>query len=226
MDLRDYYDQFRQQQKKKGLRDALRTSFRYARNNPMSVLRGTDYQTHRRVDVEHRWDLIQDCVEPNDSNILDIGCAEGVLTSRFADAGLFAIGIDKSIMRLSSAQRKNRLNEGVGFMQYEINPDTIQQLPEFDIVLLLTVYHHWCRDYGFGWDAAEEMLQTLVDKSGKLVFECPEKPIQKPEFDTDRPVRDQYEAYFDDILGNANVGYLDRVDYMGDDRNDLMFLIQ
>lgn len=225
MDLRSYYREFRRRQKRDGLGPTLRTAVKFAVKNPTSVLRGTDYQTHKRVDTEHRWELIRDCLDPEDGNVLDVGCAEGVFTSRLADAGLFAVGIDKSTPRLSSARRLNRFEEGVGFVRYELAPDTIDRLPAFDVVLLLTVYHHWCRDYGYGWDDAEEMLRRLVDNCGKLVFECPAKPIEKPGFDTDRPVRDQYEAYFDDVLREVDVEYLDRVDYKGGERDDLLFLI-
>lgn len=225
MGIRSYYHEFRKRLKENGLITTILFSIRYLKNNPMSILRGTHYQTHKRVDNDHRWDLIQDSIDPDDHNILDIGCAEGLFTSHLANAGLFAIGIDKTTPRLSAAQRSAEFDEGIGFVEYEISPDTIHKLPEFDIVLLLTVYHHWWRDYGYGWEDAEKMLQMLVANSGKLVIEIPEEPVDKPGFDTDPPVRNQYEAYFNDVLDNANLEYLDRVAYKGGDRNDLMFLI-
>lgn len=79
-------------------------------------------------------------------------------------------------MSLLSAQDLFRFKEGCGFIKFQVNPDTINQIPTFDVVSLLTVYHHWCRE--FGWDESEEMLRTLTSGANKLFFEIPDEQIK------------------------------------------------
>ena len=54
---------------------------------------GSLYQ-HKRG-TEERWTLIAGCLSRDDRSVLDLGCNIGEFTSRGAELGLFALGLDK-----------------------------------------------------------------------------------------------------------------------------------
>jgi hypothetical protein len=51
-----------------------------------------------------------------------------------------------------------------------VTPQNIESLPACDVVLLLSVFHHWCRSYGT--ECALTMLQQVANRTKlKLFFE-------------------------------------------------------
>lgn len=181
------------------------------------------YQHGTRVDFERRWELLCDRVERTDGTLLDIGCAEGHLTARFADLGLMAIGIERRAHTVATARRGNADRSNLGFLQYEVTPETVRSLPSVDIVLLLTVYHHWVSEYGR--EAAEEMLRTLGERCTTLVVEVPDRQIEgAPEEEADLGA--YYRAYFERVYdGAVTVDHLGTTAYKGGDRSDLLFAL-
>lgn len=136
-------------------------------NTPL--LEKPQYQ-NRRIDNEQRWELIQSHIQPEHNSVLDIGCAEGFFCARAAERGLQAIGIDSSPESIRTA-RNTRSDGAVEFRAEEVTPETIGDLPESDIILFLTVHHHWVRAFGF--ESAAAMIRTLCAKSDLLVYEPP-----------------------------------------------------
>lgn len=184
------------------------------------------YQTGTRVDFEHRWELLRERISDTDQSVLDIGCAEGHLTARFAESGLMSIGVERQFHTVSAARRSNKEVPRLGFLQYEITPDSVNSLPKVDIILLLTVYHHWVREYG--WEQAEEMLQSLQKKCGTLFFEMPDQEIDRPPIPgySGENTADYYVAYLNEVYdGDAEIEFLGETDYKGEDRSDLIFAI-
>lgn len=100
------------------------------------------YQTGTRVDFEDRWDIFSSEIDFNAGSLLDIGCAEGYLTARFAERGLMSIGIERQAHTVSAARKSHDDQPNLGFLQYEINPDSIDTIPNVEVILLLAVYHH------------------------------------------------------------------------------------
>lgn len=195
-----------------------------------------DYQTDVRIDTYNRWELIQDHLSSDDSNVLDIGCADGLLTSIFANNGMFCTGIDRNQKFLAIAQKRYRFENGIGFIQYEIDPSTIMKLPHYDVILLLTVYHWWCVDYGL--ERAEDMLRTLGEKSNKLFFEPPGVAINELELEgvdvsgaevnrsDGQSIEDYYQSYLHHVFnGEAGITYLGETEYSEGNRKDPVFMI-
>lgn len=185
------------------------------------------YQTGTRVDFEDRWNLLRARIDEDDSTLLDIGCAEGHLTARFAELGLLSIGIERQTHTVVNARASHRERPNLGFLRYAVTPETIDSLPAVDVVLLLTVYHHWVAE--FGWEAAEEMLRSLESTCGKLFLEMPAREMDRPplsEYSGDSIV-DYYAAFLESVFdGDVAVEYLGATDYKGGDREDVLFAVE
>lgn len=129
------------------------------------------YQKTRKEGTEARWEIISNNLDEGDASILDIGCNAGFITRKVAENGRYSIGIDKD-ESIYIAKQQSKREENVGFMVGEITPENIEWLPTFDVIFLLSVYHHWHKN--FGADTAKNMLRKLADKAeNKIFFEPP-----------------------------------------------------
>lgn len=162
------------------------------------------YQTGTRVDFEERVDLILSQLDSQDT-LLDIGCAEGDFTATFARGGMVTIGIERQNHVVTNARRRHRGIPNVGFIEFEVTPESIGRLPDADVVLLLAVYHHWNREFD---GESQQMLQVLVNSSEKVFFEIPDNDMD------------------DEWKDVGDVTFLGRTEYKGGDRDDLLFLIE
>lgn len=168
----------------RGIRDYVLDRTPYIRDN--SYYKGRD-------DNEERWMFIRPYLN-HASGVLDIGCAEGYFTAQAADHGLVSIGIDSDVDRLRKARALTGFAERCGFMRFNLSPENVNQLPRFDVVLLLTVHHHWEGEYGL--EEAEQMFQTVMDRCDLLVYEPPgDRPIVKDH--TELNVEDSMTFYTD-----------------------------
>jgi len=184
------------------------------------------YQTGTRIDFEERLKLLEEAVPKHASSLLDLGCAEGHLTAEFADRGLFSIGIERQAHVVASARKSNADHPNLGFLEFEVTSETIDTLPYFDVVFLLTVYHHWVNE--FGWETAENMLRIVGSKCETLVFEHPDTTVDRPaiegvdEVDTER----YFKSYFAELFENeVVVKVLGLTDYKGGQRQDIICVI-
>lgn len=160
---------------KEGPIELIQSSGRFVyKRTPFSPER-EPFQIKRSEQTEKRWKLIESELSEDDDNLLDIGCDAGVLTSKAARTGRLAIGIDRH--EVAHSQKKfpgafeHALNltrdmKNLGFVNMEITPDNVDSLPSTDVVLLLSVYHYWYRE--FGKATAERMLSTF--KGANLIF--------------------------------------------------------
>ncbi len=132
----------------------------------------TSHQLGRISGNKKRWEMIKPHLKKEDKTLLDIGCDAGVLTKLAADEGMFSIGIDK-FPKKNKASRENVVkifkgNQKVGFVRFEVTPENIDSLPRFDVVFLLSVYHHWHRE--FGEESAKKMLRSLKGTNTNKIF--------------------------------------------------------
>lgn len=141
----------------------------------------------RRADNRDRWEFIREYIVGG--TLVDIGCAEGYFTRRSAEQGMFAIGIDVREDRLRTAVQRSGYTDGCGFTKFEITPENVHYLPACDTCLLLTVHHHWVKDYGM--EQAKRMLEIIMDQCDVLVYEPPgdRSPDLNEEIDPEESIR-------------------------------------
>lgn len=105
-------------------------------------------------------------------SVLDVGCNQGYFTFRFAEKGGICIGIDNDRAELMAARARAKVHKvrNVAFLEMTLDKECTQGLPVSDVVVCLSIFHHWVRHYG--QDGAEEMLGMIAAKAGKaLVFD-------------------------------------------------------
>jgi SAM-dependent methyltransferase len=126
------------------------------------------YQAKRVGGTEQRWEMIAARLPADAQNLLDVGCNIGTLTRYAADAGLLAFGVDIDASFIRKARQHHGGVSNLSFMHLVVTPESIRQLPEFDVTLCLSVHHHWVRQHGLklGW----EMLATLLTRTRRRLF--------------------------------------------------------
>jgi SAM-dependent methyltransferase len=197
----------------------------------LGLLRQRPYHERKRTDSDDRWEMIAPTLAATDETALDIGCASGFFTAKLADEGLSVTGIDVDEGRIETAKRTWEGREGIEFAVRRLDPENVSELPSVDVVLLLTVYHHWC-DH-FGRESAEGMLRELATRSTRIVFEPPGEASDRFPLVGDRPLGDDesiveyYSALLISILDErVEVEYLGETEYRPHvRRTDPVFLI-
>ncbi len=95
---------------------------------------------------ETRWQsVVQAANRLQTRNLLDVGCSEGYFTRRAAtELGLISLGVDSNRTRLRLGTGLADLEDqyGYGFLAQKLTPESIRQLPCFDLVLCFSVVHH------------------------------------------------------------------------------------
>jgi SAM-dependent methyltransferase len=146
-------------------------------------------------------------IPPDATNVLDIGCNLGDLTAWCARQGLWAVGVDGSQRLIEEARRRHDRVENCAFMHQRIGPGDIARLPQFDVVLLLSVHHHWLMAHGP--DTAGGMLRELADHTRRaLIFEGASRNVRYGDYPPGFVDNDEAS-----VTGYLR-GYLDR--YVGD----------
>ena len=119
-----------------------------------------------------RYDAIfKDLSEPPKA-LLDLGCNRGFFVLRAAKQGVISLGVDHDrfeILYARSIAEIHDVNKAL-FMYDEIDEDLISNLPQFEMVVCTSIFHHWVRIYGK--ESAFRMMQGVADRASKyLVFE-------------------------------------------------------
>jgi SAM-dependent methyltransferase len=119
------------------------------------------YQVKREGGADARWELIAPHLAEADRSVLDVGSNLGAMTVRAAAGGRFAIGVEPAARLVQTARRQARGAGAVGFVNMKIDRQSVLTLPEFDVVLCLSVHHYWVRDFGEAqaWQIVGELLR-------------------------------------------------------------------
>lgn len=132
--------------------------------------RGTAYQEKLAGSLEARCRQLEAALAADVASALDIGCNLGDLTAWCARRGLWSVGLDSSLPLIEDARRRHGAVPMCSFMHQKLTPSDPAKLPVFDLVLLLSVHHHWLMEHGP--DVAGQMLRDLAGRTGRvLVFE-------------------------------------------------------
>jgi SAM-dependent methyltransferase len=144
------------------------------------------YQLSRMEGVETRFKMIKPYID-NNTSVLDIGSNAGMITAKLAEEGVFAIGIELKPDVVADAREYHEERNNLAFINSRVSLETLPALPQFDVVLLLSVYHQWYEAYGE--ETAKEMLSLLARKTNQRLFF--EAAGQKSKYgDSDLPFTD------------------------------------
>jgi hypothetical protein len=125
----------------------------------------------RAESTKTRWQRIAPLVEAHGArSVVDIGSSAGWFGFKLAERGVPTIAVERSPrgLRLGLYTRKKSGLDEVSFLTMEVSPSTVDLLPAADCVLLLSVWHHFVREWGF--EEATEMLAGIWDRTGRLLF--------------------------------------------------------
>jgi SAM-dependent methyltransferase len=111
---------------------------------------------------------------PNDfkPTTLDIGCNMGFFTFQMAKRGGFSIGIDYGRNEIMAAKGLASWYSvsNVVFTQMKVTPENSLLLPKVDMVICLSIYHHWVRK--LGEEESLRIMRGLAGSAGKyFVFD-------------------------------------------------------
>lgn len=117
-----------------------------------------------------RWDAIKREITIQNGSAMDIGCNLGFFVLSLAEMGFYAIGIDMdhSFKVISQYVQKKTGSGNSAFSTMQMTPDNIGTLPAVDIVIFLSVWHHWIK--AFGYEKAKDMFKTLWKKTNHTLF--------------------------------------------------------
>jgi hypothetical protein len=100
---------------------------------------------------------------------LDIGSHSGFFSLKLAEKGFFTYGVEsvRSRVYLSflAAQRTKGCFNPIAL---KVSRDNVGWLPDSDVTLCLSVWHHWVRN--FGLEDATEILSSLARKTRRYMF--------------------------------------------------------
>lgn len=125
--------------------------------------------------------VISDVLDGSVMNGIDIGCNNGYFVYELANKGHNMMGIEGDPVTyriLNAAKNISGLNN-VHTANYYINPDNVIFIPSVDFIICLSVFHHWCKN--FGDEKALLMLNVILQKGGRYVFFEPPYAIDSSE---------------------------------------------
>lgn len=129
------------------------------------------HKAKRGTGTNDRWNAIWDSIK-NDpiTSGMDIGCNMGFFCFSLAEKEIAMLGIDLDprYIRIASYAAKRIAMPRVAFSLMAVELQTMPLLPRTDLVLLLSVWHHWVKIYGL--ETASQMLAALWEKCEKVLF--------------------------------------------------------
>jgi hypothetical protein len=132
---------------------------------------------------ESRWEAIFPVVcEQRAESAVDVGASEGYFSIRLGRACVPTIAIEgePSISRTAIFAVRRSGVDNVGVLAMELTPENVVALPAGDAVLCLSVWHHLVRRYGLA--DTTEMLKTIWDRTGKVLFFDTGEDEMSPDF--------------------------------------------
>jgi SAM-dependent methyltransferase len=128
-------------------------------------------EQHDRRECRERFNAFSAALPSDARSCIDIGCNIGYFTFRMAARGGICLGFDVGRNEVSYARGLAALNgvRNVAFMQYEITPDNVLGLPHADVIICMSVFHHWARKLGLA--EATRIVDGFSKRCNFLVFE-------------------------------------------------------
>lgn len=118
-----------------------------------------------------RWNAFSSHLPKKPTPVLDVGCNIGYFSFKCAEQGRFVFGVDSHISNITicnAIKSKTAMNNSIFIKQF-VDDKFIAQLPDFDVIIHLSVFHHWVKQHGL--DKAKLMMKDLTQNTSCLVFE-------------------------------------------------------
>lgn len=133
----------------------------------MFTYSGSEYQRDRFS--KEKFAMIADKIDCDAiGNVLDVGCNEGYITAEFAKLGKFCVGVDTGPLFLNQVLTNVNAsfkNSTAAYGVFSIGEDNVQNLPNFDLILLLSVHHQLVNLHGDEY--AKSVVKKLIEKSNR-----------------------------------------------------------
>jgi hypothetical protein len=119
---------------------------------------------------DDRVKVIQDNMPEIPGSYLDVGSQLGYFVFKMSEKGFLSYGIEANPVSCLYASNVANLNgiKNTSFLNLALDIDSVDSLPEFDVISILSVYHHMV--YFFGKNEADKVLGKLIGKCRKRFF--------------------------------------------------------
>lgn len=174
------------------------------------------YQDKVAEGTPRRLALIDAALPPGRMSVLDVGCNLGEITAHMANRGHWAVGVDSQQSLVDAAISRHARVANCAFMLMDVRPDDLASLPAFDVVLLLSVHHHWLMAHGP--DTAGRMLRDLSERAGSMIlFEGASRNVRYGDYPPNFVDNDEASvtAYLRGYLEHHVGDLFDRIDLLG-----------
>lgn len=105
-------------------------------------------------------------------SMIDLGCNRGFFVLKMAKKGCFSIGIDSDFFEIIAARsmaQKYGFDKAL-FMKAYIDIDFVKLMPNADLIICTSIFHHWVRL--MGKNKAFKLMKLIATKTNKyLLFE-------------------------------------------------------
>lgn len=122
-----------------------------------------------------RNEAILSCLEARSispSVTLDVGANIGYFSLCMAEKGAIAYAVESEPLNVRIANiASNNIGQGTGVfvpIRMLCTADNVGRLPESNVTLCLSIWHHWVRH--FGLESATDILNTLMNKTSDVLF--------------------------------------------------------
>lgn len=102
--------------------------------------------------------------------VLDVGCNVGFFALSFVNQGALAYGVEMDPLPLRTATLSSKHIATGTFVPVPLTctPETTRLLPQCDVSICLSIWHHWVRHQGLA--AATEILQNIWARTNGVLF--------------------------------------------------------
>lgn len=106
--------------------------------------------------------------------ILDIGCSQGFFSFNVSNLGHEVLGVDyldKNINLCEQLKKENK-NLNISFSVLDLKDiDDVLTKNKFDLVLGLSVFHHFIHENSDGLENAKKIINNILNQCGSAIFE-------------------------------------------------------
>jgi hypothetical protein len=144
--------------------------------------------------------LISQYLHPAPASMLDIGCNEGLILAGLAGKETAGYGYEANANYYKSAVELNKGNTRLKFFNKIVQSEDIQELPDVDVAIFLSVHHQIVRKKGL--DYGNDFLAKLFRKVRDKLFFSPAMIYAKYRHEMPFPENDYKAAtsYFLDVM--------------------------